>query len=248
MGADHALVDMPEDHHQQVGEAGPHRETHHRTEDHDQDQDQELSQRQRAPRANGCRGQGSWSPATGTLDPAVVRLPATQSKGAVRSRVSEMSANRGPEHTIVVAVDNTPSGTAALRWAASWALTNGDPLSVVGVHETDPSTQVGHVDLRDQLCEARARFFALMCERLGTVPQHTAVQVSMRSGQLATALSESAEWAAMLVVGEPRTTAHRNLPEDLARRCSCRVTVVDEQGHARELGRKTACPAGTRRM
>lgn len=151
-----------------------------------------------------------------------------------------MSTTEHPNRTIVVAVDNTPSGTAALRWAANRALANGDALSVVGVHETDPSTPVPHPELRDQLHEARAHFFALICQRLGTIPQHSAVKVSMRSGQLATAVSESAEGAAMVVVGEPRAPAHRDLPEDLARRCSCRVTVVDEQGHARELAGSAA--------
>jgi nucleotide-binding universal stress UspA family protein len=145
-----------------------------------------------------------------------------------------------PDHTIVVAVDNTPSGTAALHWAASRALAHGDALSVVGVHETDPSTQGPPAGLRDQLGEARARFFALMCERLGSVPQQTEVMVSMRSGQLLAALSESAVGADMIVVGEPRAAAHHGLPEELARRCSCQVTVVDEQGRARELGRRTA--------
>jgi nucleotide-binding universal stress UspA family protein len=151
-----------------------------------------------------------------------------------------MSTSGRPDHTIVVAVDNTPSGTAALHWAASRALAHGVALSVVGVHETDPSTPGPHAGLRDQLGEARARFFALMCERLGSVPQQTEVTVSMRSGQLAAALSESAVGAAMIVVGEPRAAAHRDLPEELARRCSCQVTVVDEHGQARELGRRTA--------
>jgi nucleotide-binding universal stress UspA family protein len=141
-------------------------------------------------------------------------------------------------HRIVVAVDNTPSGTAALHWAASHAVANGEALSVVGVHETDPPTGP-HPDLRDQLSEARARFFALMCQRLGSVPQETEVTVSMLSGRLAAALSESAEGAEMIVVGEPRSTAHRGLPDELARRCTCVVTVVDEQGRAHELGRRT---------
>jgi nucleotide-binding universal stress UspA family protein len=141
-------------------------------------------------------------------------------------------------HRIVVAVDNTPSGTAALHWAASHAVANGEALSVVGVHETDPSTGP-HPVVRDQLSEARARFFALMCGRLGSVPQETEVKVSMMSGRLATALSESAEGAEMIVVGEPRSAAHRGLPDELARRCACVVTVVDEQGRARELGRRT---------
>jgi hypothetical protein len=44
----------------------------------------------------------------------------------------------------------------------------------------------------------------------------------------------------MIVVGEPRAAAHHGLPEELARRCSCQVTVVDEQGQARELDRRTA--------
>lgn len=144
------------------------------------------------------------------------------------------------DQTIVVAVDNTPSGTAALHWAADRAVANGDALSVVGVYETDAPTHGAHSELRDRLCDARARFFALMCERLGTVPQETRVKVSMTSGHLATALSESARGAAMIVVGEPRATAHLDLPEELARRCSCQVTVVDEHGHVRDLGRRTA--------
>lgn len=147
-------------------------------------------------------------------------------------------------HGIVVAVDNTPSGTAALHWAASHAVANGEALSVVGVHETDPSAGP-HPDLRDQLCEARARFFALMCERLGSVPQQTEVKVSMLSGRLAAALSASAEGAEMIVVGEPRAAAHSGLPDELARRCACAVTVVDEEGRTRELGRRPARPPST---
>lgn len=151
-----------------------------------------------------------------------------------------MSARERPGHGIVVAVDNTPSGTAALRWAADRALARGETLSVVGVHETDPPTPGVGPDRQDQLCEARARFFALMCERLGSVPHETDVKVSMRSGRIETALSESAQGAEMIVVGEPRAVAHRGLPEELARRCSCVVTVVDEHGQVRELGRRTA--------
>jgi nucleotide-binding universal stress UspA family protein len=151
-----------------------------------------------------------------------------------------MSAPGRRGHRIVVAVDNTPSGTAALQWAATRAVANGEALSVVGVHEDGWAPRQSRSDPEDRLVEARARFFALVCGRLGDVPQQTEVTVSMRPGPLVTALSESAVDAAMLVVGEPRSPAHTGLPEQLNLRCGCPVAVVDEDGHARALARPPA--------
>jgi nucleotide-binding universal stress UspA family protein len=146
-----------------------------------------------------------------------------------------MRTSRRADPTIVVAVDNTPAGTAALRWAATRAAQSGAALSVVGVHETSPVTERLQPEPVGRLTEARGRFFAQVCDRVGTLPEGATMRVSMREGELATELADSTTGATMIVVGEPRSPAHRDLPEQLARRCPCPVTVVDEQGDSRRM-------------
>lgn len=139
---------------------------------------------------------------------------------------------------VVVGFDNTPAGTAALRWAASWADHHRLPLHVVHVHErlSDPARFL-ETNADDALRRSRQRIFALVCERLADVTTEDGgrVSVSVVPGRVIPELADAARQSALLVVGEPTSPEHVHLAEELSSLSACEVAVVAEGGTSRLL-------------
>jgi nucleotide-binding universal stress UspA family protein len=146
-----------------------------------------------------------------------------------------MTTIRHPAHgRVVVGIDNTPAGTAALRWAAAEAARQGTTLHVLQVHDPAERADVSaRPDADAELREVRRRLFARVSARLQTVPARPDVTVSAVRGALVERLVHEARGAATTVVGEPRSASHRDLPTQLASRCDGPVVVIDEDGNPR---------------
>lgn len=139
----------------------------------------------------------------------------------------------GPDGAVVVGADNSPAGTAALRWAAAEAARRDATLRVVRVHDAQERADLGmERDSDSALREVRRRLFAQVCSRLEPGP-HVWVVVSAVSGRLVPSLVREARGACTLVVGEPAHGVHQDLPDQLSQRCGCPVAVVGEDGEAR---------------
>ena len=138
-----------------------------------------------------------------------------------------------PDGAVVVGADNSPAGTAALRWAASEAARRDATLRVVRVHDTAERADLDlERDPDSALKDVRRRLFAQVCSRLQPGP-HVWVVVTAVRGRLVPSLAREARGASTLVVGEPANAVHRDLPDELSRRCGCPVAVVAEDGEAR---------------
>lgn len=139
---------------------------------------------------------------------------------------------------VVVGFDNTPAGTAALRWAAAWAYRESLPMHVVHVHEAPSGpARMLELDVHDALRLARQRVFGLVCQRLAdaTNGDGSLVSVSVVEGRVGPELSQAAEGAELLVIGEASSLEHVNLGDELSSEASCPVAVIREDGAAHLL-------------
>jgi nucleotide-binding universal stress UspA family protein len=146
-----------------------------------------------------------------------------------------MTTRRHPPHgRVVVGIDNTPAGTAALRWAAAEAVRQDTTLHVIRVHDLSERADLSRGQNPDaELREVRRRLFAQVSERLQAGPAHPDVTVCAVRGPLVKRLIREARGATATVVGEPRSASHRDLPAQLASGCDGPVVVVDEDGNHR---------------
>jgi nucleotide-binding universal stress UspA family protein len=153
----------------------------------------------------------------------------------MRTSHSVSQATRAVRDPVVVGVDNSPAGTAALRWAEAEAADRGATLRVIRVH--DPRERADLALERDPSAEldaVRRRLFTQVTDRLqDDRPERPRVVVTAARGPLVPTLARAAHGAAMLVIGRPVGPDHLNLPEQLSRRCACPVVVIDEEGEGR---------------
>jgi nucleotide-binding universal stress UspA family protein len=134
---------------------------------------------------------------------------------------------------IVVGLDRTPAGSAALRWAARQALQSGARVHAVQVYDragrADLSLVVDHDEERTR---ERIRGHCQLLDVLGPRVADQCVVYSQRDGDVAEQLLEAGRGAALVVVGVPSSSQTRALVESLRDRCECPVVVVDEWGNA----------------
>ena len=105
-------------------------------------------------------------------------------------------------NTIVVGIDETPAGTAALRWAAKEAELRGSALTIVHAWHIDASVAMaGTVPWADYEAEARDHAERCVAEAIGddAAGHHRTVEVI--EGAAGPTLVESSRNADMLVVG-----------------------------------------------
>jgi nucleotide-binding universal stress UspA family protein len=150
---------------------------------------------------------------------------------------------------IVVALDHTPAGTAALRWAVDWAIERDARVLTVRVHDVAARADLAlERDLPGERARAVMRANEQVIGGLGSRANAVSVTVSLVEGALVSRLGRAAERASLLVLGQPQSADHQDLPDAVARGCSCPVVVVDEAGVARRVSESTATvPAGRAR-
>jgi nucleotide-binding universal stress UspA family protein len=139
--------------------------------------------------------------------------------------------NGRTSEAVVVGVNNSPAGTAALRWAQAEASRRQATLRVIHVHDVSERADLAlERDPSGELGEVRRRLFAQVASRLDSWARCPNVVVTAARGPLLRTLARDARGAAMLVIGEPVHLEQLNLPDELSSRCACPVVVVDEQG------------------
>lgn len=137
---------------------------------------------------------------------------------------------------LVVGLDHTPAGNAALQWAVKHAADRGARL--LTVHVSDRGSRADLALERDVLGEhsrAAIRLHDQVIRHVGTADDTVPTTVSMIEGGLVDRLVKASEHAAALVIGSPQSADHAHLPAALAERLACPVMVVDSEGAASEV-------------
>jgi nucleotide-binding universal stress UspA family protein len=138
---------------------------------------------------------------------------------------------------VVVGLEHTPAGSAALRWAVQEAVTRGD--RVMAVHVYDPASRADLALERDHDAERtqeRIQAHRQVVDELGDRAALLGIAISQLDGPVAIRLAQAAQRAVLLVVGKPSEDSHSELPVVLSRACTCPVVVVDEDGVAEQAG------------
>lgn len=136
------------------------------------------------------------------------------------------------EH-IVVGVSRTPSGAVALRWAIDTAVAQGWEL--LAVHSFDIDLRSDARLDRDQHAEARASARrAQLWVQMAAKDDEARRLLQFRSciGRVEDVLAEQSVGATLLVIGTPILAQHADIPEQLRKRCSCPVILVNDLGSA----------------
>jgi nucleotide-binding universal stress UspA family protein len=137
---------------------------------------------------------------------------------------------------IVVGLDHTPAGSAALRWAVDEGVRRGDRVMAVHVYDREGRADLAlERDHEGERTRERIEAHRQVVDELGDRAARLGIAVSQTDGPVATRLAEAAERAVMLVVGKPTAAANKGLPEFLACVCGCPVMVVDENGVAERV-------------
>jgi nucleotide-binding universal stress UspA family protein len=126
---------------------------------------------------------------------------------------------------IVVGLDNTPAGSAALRWAVDHASQRGARVLALNVYEPD---------LRDPQGErstAHLRAHRQVFDVVGRIAAHLPIAVSVVDGPVAQRLIDESGNAVTLVIGKPQGSTHAGLPAELSAACQCPVVLIDELGN-----------------
>lgn len=138
---------------------------------------------------------------------------------------------------IVAAVDGSAASRAALQWAYTEASRAGGDL--LALHVVDmtghvPSAAGPDVAVERAVAANQRRVMAAL-PGLSDVDCPVRVTVSSASGPLVPSVARSARDATLLVVGEPESGEHADLPERLADECRCDVVAVSADSVARQV-------------
>jgi nucleotide-binding universal stress UspA family protein len=143
----------------------------------------------------------------------------------------------GMANRIVAAVDSSPASRAALTWAFGKAATTGDDL--LAVHVLEPTQESRPAESRDNgIADAAALTQMWVLRALPDISDAESpvrVIISAQGGALAHSLARASRDALMVVVGEPQSADHADLPEALAAECTCAVVAVSENYDVRHV-------------
>jgi nucleotide-binding universal stress UspA family protein len=133
---------------------------------------------------------------------------------------------------IVVGLDDTTSGRAALRWAAELAVASGTRLRVVRAWAVPPPVEGSFGSgLRHAAAEdARARSTQTVLQVLDGLPRQPVWRLELAEGSPGPVLSKAAGGARLVVVGTTpnglRRTSHRTVAGFCINRATCPVVAV----------------------
>jgi len=137
---------------------------------------------------------------------------------------------------IVVGLDHTPAGSAALRWAVDEGVRRGGRVMAVHVYDRDARADlVMERDHEEERTRERIAAHRQVVNELGDRAARLGIAISLTDGRVATRLADAAEHAVLLVVGKPSDDATKGLPELLGSICGCPVMIVDETGEAERV-------------
>ena len=144
------------------------------------------------------------------------------------------------EHTIVVGLDHSPAGIAALRWATEEADQQQTSVTVLRVLDPDLRSDLAlGRDLAAEQSECHRATGSWVFEALEGTP-HASLRILTRIGSVEPELVAATDEARLLGVGQPQDPRLLDLPLRLARRSHCPVVCVDQSGHASFVGRTHA--------
>ena len=134
---------------------------------------------------------------------------------------------------IVVGLDHTPAGSAALRWAVDEALRRGGRVMAVHVYDRDARADLAlERDHATERTRERIEAHRQVVDQLGDSAARLGIAISQVDGPLVSRLALAAERAVMLVLGKPGVAIHTDLPRLLSEACPCPGVVIDEYGVA----------------
>lgn len=137
---------------------------------------------------------------------------------------------------VVVGLDHTPAGLAAVRHAYELAASSGAALHVVHAFELPTRPDVAlEADLAGERLDARHRAQRWLNEAIGQQSDDVTVKLYCRDGLAEQMLLRAADAASMVVVGEPQQRGRAAFPRSLAASVDCPVICVDEYGRASEV-------------
>jgi nucleotide-binding universal stress UspA family protein len=137
---------------------------------------------------------------------------------------------------IVVGLDHTPAGTAALRWAVDEGTRSGARVMAVHVYDRNGRADLAaERDHESEKSKERIEAHRQLVDALGDEAARLGIAISQVEGPVATRLAEATRHAALLVLGRPSDPAHKALPQVLPRLCRCPVVVIDEAGQVERL-------------
>jgi len=129
----------------------------------------------------------------------------------MNQRQADQDTMPTPPSAIVVGLDDSPSGRAALTWAAQQCRTTGWPLRVVHAWQMDAFTaSAASVELMaTETADARARATRWVLDTLGETPTGIRWSLDVEMGHAGQALVARAKDAHLLVVGTQEHTGVR---------------------------------------
>jgi nucleotide-binding universal stress UspA family protein len=136
------------------------------------------------------------------------------------------------EH-IVVGIDNSPAGAAAVRWAVRRGHADGTAVVAVSAFEPPHRPRIGlEPDVASQRLTERRRAQWRVNDAVAELSSAVRVVLATPEGQAVPALLDNARDAALLVVGTPTREHRSDLVERLREASTCPVVNVDEDGTA----------------
>lgn len=133
---------------------------------------------------------------------------------------------------IVVGLDHTPAGSAALLWAVDEGVRCNARVMAVHVYDRSRADLAHGADHEAAKTRERIEAHRQLVDVLGDRAPRLGTAISQLDGPVARRLVEAAGGASLLIVGRPTDPDHRSLLAELAAGVSCPVVVVNEGGDA----------------